>query len=67
MFWQYILSPQKIINFQTVFLFTLKDGCNKNLIFFLPSQFWLLKNKIYLIFLNICTQNCEILKFKRQI
>ncbi len=64
MSWQCILSPQIIFNFQTVFLFTLKDDCNKNQKIFFPNQFWPLKIKISPIFiLFFCTQNCKVLMF----
>ncbi len=64
MFWQCILSPLKFFCFQTVFIFTLEDDCNKNWIFCFPSAFWPLKIKIFsIIILSFFTQNCLILMF----
>ncbi len=54
MFWQCILSPKKMFSFQTAFLLTLKDDCNKNSIFCVPSQFWPLKIKISPFFIFEC-------------
>ncbi len=51
MFWQCILSPEKCFSFQTVFIFTLEDDCNKNWIFFFPSSFWPLKITIFPTFI----------------
>ncbi len=39
-------KPSETFSFQTVFLFTLKDDCNKNWIFCFPSQYWPLNIKI---------------------
>ncbi len=64
MFWQYILSPYKFFCFQTVFISTLEDDCNKNGIFCFPSAFWPLKIKILSTFiLSFFTQNCKALMF----
>ncbi len=60
MFWQYILSPNKIIRFQTVFLFTLEDDSNKNWFYCFPSQFWPLKIKISPIFSYLYTELCDL-------
>ncbi len=65
MFWECILSPQKIFCFQTVFLFTLEDDCNTNWIFFFPSQFWPLKIKISQIFFIILHRIVRSLSFKK--
>ncbi len=64
MFWQCILSPYKFFSFQTVFILTWEDDCNKNWIFCFPSAFWPQKIKIFTTFILYCfTQNCRILMF----
>ena len=57
-------KPLKFFSFQTVFIFTLEDDCNKNWIFCFPSAFWPFKIKIFsTIILSFFTQNCMILMF----
>ncbi len=65
--WECILSPPKIFSFQTVFLYTLKDDCNKNWIFCFPSQFWPHKINISQIFFIIVHKIVRSWSFKSRV